>query len=670
MPLEAPILDDRTFKDIYAEARALIPRYAPEWTNHNDSDPGIAMLQLFAWMTDMLIYRLNRVPERNYIKFLQLLGIELQPARPATAELTFNLDSDSIEYVIIPKGTQVSASEPDESGQPIVFETDEALIALGAKLAALQVYDGVGYSVETNANNTTGQVFYPFGAYARPGSSLMLGFSSPLAFTNQQVNLAVVVHETASQESAACSLQLDSLPPPATLVWEYWDGSEWKAASLDKDGTQAFSLSGHIYLRGPGTKMVKAALGDVSDALYWLRCRLAHSFYEESPQLEEIRLNTVAAAQAVTIRDEVLGGSNGRPNQSFSLSRGGLVALPQPETVVSAGGKKITVEYLRLEVSERPVVGVDQGFQVWEQVDDFAASGPDDAHFTLNRTTGEVRFGDGTHGRIPVANPDNPNGNIVARLYRSGGGSAGNVGAETLTNLLTFVEHIDSVSNYFAAYAGSNEETVEQAKSRAALELKSRGRAVTAEDFEYFALQTPGVRVRRAHALPLTHPQYPGVQVPGVVTVIVVPDADSSNPTPGQRTIQAVCECLNQHRLLTSEVYVIPPVYRKVKVSADIVVAPGADLASVKQAIESALTTYFHPLLGGEDGQGWEFGRTIFFSKVYQTILAVAGVDRIENNQLEIFLDDEAQPFCRDADLGEGELLYSDEHDIRVTYGF
>ena len=106
------------------------------------------------------------------------------------------------------------------------------------------------------------------------------------------------------------------------------------------------------------------------------------------------------------------------------------------------------------------------------------------------------------------------------------------------------------------------------------------------------------------------------------------------------------------------------------KVSADIVVKTSADLASVKQAVESGLTAYFHPLVGGEDGLGWEFGRTIFFSKVYQTILATEGVDRIENNQLEIFLDDEAQPFCRDADLGEGELLYSDEHDIRVTYGF
>ena len=189
---------------------------------------------------------------------------------------------------------------------------------------------------------------------------------------------------------------------------------------------------------------MKAALGDVSEALNWLRCRLAQSFYEEPPQLEEIRLNTVAAAQAVTLRDEVLRRQQRPPQPELQPARcPGLVALPQAEMATSADGNKLALEYLRLEVSERPVVGVDLGFQVWEPVDDFAASGPDDAHFTLNRTTGEVRFGDGIDGRIPVANPDNPNGNIIARLYRSGGGSSGNVGAETLTNLLTFVEHIE-----------------------------------------------------------------------------------------------------------------------------------------------------------------------------------------------------------------------------------
>src|SRR6476661_6489285 len=107
MPLPAPNLDDRTFQDILDEARRNIPRYCPEWTDHNLSDPGITILELFAWMTDLLLYRLNRVPDKNYIKFLDLLGIQLQPARAATADITFRLSAPQPEDVTIPRGTSV-----------------------------------------------------------------------------------------------------------------------------------------------------------------------------------------------------------------------------------------------------------------------------------------------------------------------------------------------------------------------------------------------------------------------------------------------------------------------------------------------------------------------------------------------------------------------------------
>ncbi|MCA9873032.1 MAG: putative baseplate assembly protein, partial [Anaerolineales bacterium] len=633
---------------------------APEWTNHNESDPGIAMLQLFAWMTDLTLYRLNRVPERNYIKFLQLLGIELKPAQPATADLTFTLSRDDLDSVIVPKGTQVAGGSDDDG--PILFETDEALVALGAKLTAVQTHDSFSYSVVTNQNAAAGQHYYPFGVYAREGSALLLGFDSPVAFTNQQVNLAVRVHDAAKTDSHNCDLDTAVLPPPATLAWEYWNGKEWRPLSLDKDETQAFTVNGHVYFKGPGKEIKKAAVGDVPTSLYWLRCRLLKNYYETSPQLEMVLTNTVTATQAITLTDEVLGGSNGRPAQTFTLATTPLVPLARSETVTGADGRSVTVSTLKLEVDEG------SGFQTWQQVDDFFASGPDDPHFTLQPTTGAVTFGDGLNGRIPTANPANPNGNIVARLYRSGGGTRGNVGADAIADIQNFVQYVDSVTNLFPAAGGSDEESVDAAKQRAPYEIKSRDRAVTSEDFEFFAIQTPGVRVRRAKVQPLVHPQFPGVTIPGVVTVIVVPESDDPRPMPSPRTVTAVCQCLNQHRLLTTEVYVVPPVYRKVKIEAQLIARPQADLAEVKQAVESALTTLFHPLRGGDDGLGWEFGRTIFYSEVYRIILQVSGVDRIDNNQLVIWLDDEAQPFCRDVPLDPGDLLYSDAHDITVAY--
>jgi hypothetical protein len=662
VPLVAPNLDDRTFADIVAEVKTLIPRYTPEWTDLNESDPGITLIELFAWMTDMLLFRLNQVPERNYIKFLQLLGIELEAAQPARAELTFTLSRPDIKTAIVPLETQVAVS--GGSDKPIVFETDEALVALGAVLKAVMSFDGFSYSLETTKNATPGQWFYPFGANAHEGSALMLGFDSPVSFPADQVNIAINVYTQATQVQSYQCGPLASIPLPATLVWEYWDGLEWQPISLDKDETRAFSRSGHVYFPGPGDFLKKRQFPLVTDNLYWIRVRLETSTYERAPRLSAILTNTVRATQAITVRDEIVGGSDGRPSQTFQLANFPVVVRDKPDSVPNPPAPPVMITSLRLEIDEG------QGFAVWQQVDDFYASGPNDPHYLLDLTTGAIQFGNGDHGRIPLANPAAPNSNIVAREYRFGGGSQGNVGAGTITELQTFVDGVDTVTNLQPSSGGSDEESVADAKLRAPLALKSKGRAVTAEDFEYLALVTPGVLVRRANALPLYHPKFPDGQTPGVVTVIVVPDSDAPNPTPNETTLTAVCAWLDRHRLLTCEVYVVGPIYRKIKIQAAIVVQGNADLAEVKNAVQTALTSFFHPLTGGDSGTGWPFGGEIYFSQVYRQILIVPGVSRIQQNGLVIWLDDLRQLDCRDVPIGAAELLYTDPkgHDIRASY--
>ncbi|MBI5877229.1 MAG: putative baseplate assembly protein [Chloroflexi bacterium] len=662
----APILDDRDYAQILSEAKSLIPRYTREWTDLNDSDPGITLLQLFAWMTEMTLYRLNQVPERNYIKFLQLLGIELNPALPAAADLTFRLARKDVDTVIVPKGTQVAASADDGGGDgPVIFETDEALIALGATLAAVQSFDGYGYSVETTKNNADSQTYFPFGANVRAGNALALGFDSPLPFTKDRITLTVYLAQPVrNAESQPCDAGLDVLPAPATLVWEFWDGRRWSALSLDRDGTRAFTQSGRIQVRGPGVNARKDTIGNVPAPLYWLRCRVVDQQYERAPRVDSIIINSVGATQGVTVRDEVVGGSDGRPNQRLRLAHTPVIARARPEDATGADGKRVRITSVRLEVAE----SIDD-FQVWQEVPDFLASGPDDPHYTLNRTTGDIAFGDGEHGRIPSANPNHAFDSIIAREYRYGGGKQGNVAAGAIKGLQTFVRNVESASNLRPAAGGSDEETVEAAKLRAPRELKSKGRAVTAEDFETLALAAPGARVLRAKAMPLAHPRFPGVPVPGVVSVIVVPDSEAPNPTPNAATIAAVCAHLNRARLLTSEVCVVPPTYHKVKIQADVVARPEADLAEVKAALEQRLTIYFHPLKGGKYGDGWEFGRHIFYSDVYRVILETPQVDRIQNNQLLMIVDDVRGEFCRDVAIEPGALPYSTGHDLTVTYG-
>ena len=650
MPLEdsIPPIDDRRYDDIVAEIRTRIARYTPEWapvwSDVNDSDPGITMVQVFAWLAEMLLYRMANVPVLNYIKFLQLLGIELDPAQPALAEITFPVDSKHTEpVVIVPERTQVSAAA---AGPSLVFETERSLFALRAQLANVLAFDGYAFTDVSQENAAIAQDFQPFGPLATADSALLLGFADDGEFPQVEVNLAVSVRQEGSRPVLQCGLPEAPAFASATIRWEYWAGEDWEALNLLKDETRAFTRSGHIYLKTPAKgALVKATIGPVTEPRYWLRARLERAQYERPPTLVAIRTNTVGARQAETVGDEVLGGSNGRRDQVFRLAN-----------------TPVLQDSLRLEVDE----GDDP--QPWTRVDDFFGSSPTDRHYVLDHTSGEVRFGDGDNGAIPVGNVNNSGANVVAREYRFGGGKRGNLPAQTVTTLLTPIDGIDdsAVTNLFPTDSGRDEETLDDAKLRAPRAIKSRCRAVTGEDYEYLAMQA--ANIERAKALPLYHPDFPGVQVPGVVTVIVVPDGDAPNPRPSEGTLRSVCAYLDPRRLLTTELYVIGPAYQQVEIRATLIVQDNADLGEVKDASEQTLLTYVHPLQGGEDGQGWPFGGAIFFSRVYHRVFGVPGVQSI--SRLVIVLDGEEAPDCTDVPIAAAALLYSTRHSIDVQYNF
>jgi predicted phage baseplate assembly protein len=641
-----PQIDNRRYQDIVAEARTRIPRYTPEWTDLNDSDPGIALVELFAWMSDLLLYRLGKVPELNYLKFLELIGIELLPAEPASAEVTFPVLPTTVEpFVIVPANTPVSAEAPGED-RPIVFETERSLIALTPSIASVQVFDGYTFTDVTLANTEAQEPYAPFGPAAADGAALLIGFEYGAPFPEVQVDLAVFLPAPRTPARAVdCGTSQVPLVNTAEVAWEYWSGTDWRALRLLKDETQTFLRTGHIVLKTPPKGKMATLAVNGSASLYWLRALVKRSAWDTAPQLLAVRTNTVAVLQAETVRDEVLGGTSGEPNQ-----------------VVTLVHSPVLQGTLKLEVDEG------DGFTEWTPVDDFYGSGKDDRHYVLNRTTGEVRFGNGTRGAIPVANPANPAGNVVARTYRFGGGVRGNVPANAIKTPVVSIAGLaeDKVGNLLPAAGGRDEETLEEAKERAPATLKANCRAVTLEDFEELARRVG--TVKRARALPLFHPQFPGVKVPGVVSVIVIPENDRPNPMPSDGTIRSVCALLNGRRLLTTEVYVIPPTYHEVSVAAEVIADNTADLGVVREAVEAALTTYFHPLRGGEDGLGWPFGGDIFFSRVYQRILDIRGVQRIE--RVTISLDGEAAEECRNVPVPQGALLFSTSHDVEVGYAF
>ena len=655
MPLvdQLPAIDDRRYDDIVAEIRTRIARYAPEWrpgesawTDVNDSDPGITFAQVFAWQADMLLYRLNKVPSLNYLKFLELLGIELKPAEPALAEVTFPLKSTAPPTLIVPARTQLSA-DPEDGNPVVVFETTRALIALRAALDAVLVREFVDYADVSELNAEAQQGFAPFGNTSPVGAELALGFNDPGPLPETELDIAVVVARDALQTSYVHCPGIETPRfAPASVHWDYWDGTRWVPLKLLKDDTLAFTRSGHVRLRLPAKGAAKKVklVATQAVARFWIRAFLDRSQYERAPSILAVRTNTVAVEQAETIRDEVLGGSDGSRNQRFQLAN-----------------KPVLAGSLRLEIQQSDI-----GYEPWREVTDFFGSGPGDQVYVLDRTTGEVVTGDGVNGAIAVAYVNNPAANVVAREYRVGGGPRGNVGAGVIATLATPVAGVDekAVANLQAAYGGRGEETLDEAKRRAPRTLKSRCRAVTAEDFEHLAQEA--ANVRRAKALPLYDPRFPDTAVPGVVSVIVVPDGDGPQPMPSEGTLRTVCAYLDVRRLLTTELYVLKPNYQHVEIRGEVVAADDADLAEVSQAIEQMLKDYFHPLTGGEDKTGWPFGGTIYYSRVYQHVFAVDGAATIA--ALRIVLDGDEFPECTDVPITAHGLLYSTSHNVDVHY--
>lgn len=645
-----PKLDDRSFDDIRREARQRIARYTSEWTDFNDGDAGMALVESFSWMTDLLLYRLNRTPRHARLKLLELIGLRLEAARPAAAFVTFEVEESWPEAtVLVPRGTQIAAGSDAEG--PIVFETERPLVAFAPKLVA--ALSGIGGAIidRSGANEARDEPWTVFTDSAEPGAALMLGFAY-LGDFPARTELCLTVW-LADGPGGALTCGGAPIATGVRVAWEAHDGLNWRRLAVLKDETDGFFRSGQIVLKTPPRGVMKrVALSGAVEPLYWFRARVERAGWDAPPAAIAIRANAVRATHGQTVEGEILGGSDGASDQIFDLS-----------------GAPVLADTLILMIDEG------DGPKLWQEVDDFvepdadAALDPDVRRerrfYTLDRSTGAVRF-DGRVAHAPTANPDRPQSSIRAERYRFGGGVRGNVRAGALVSLLTPVDGLDAAktANPFAADGGADEETIEALEARSARGLKARGRAVTAEDFEHIALSAGPVG--RAKALPLRRPDFPGVAVPGVVTVVIVPARDEPAPMPSRTLIACVCAALDKARLLTTEVYVTPPRYASVRIIAELYAEPDADPAAIKEAAEAALAVYFHPLKGGADGTGWPFGGEIYFSRVHQTLL-IPGVARL--GAVEIEVDGELYPACADVPIDPDALLASGEHEISVLIG-
>lgn len=684
MPLVAPNLDQRTFEQIVAEVRRRIPTLTPEWTDLNEGDPGITLAELFAFMSEQLLFQVNQVPNKGFVTFLKMVGIDLHPASPAVADVTFTPKPGPGGTFVLSPGTQVQTSGPPPGQrEPLTFETSRSLFALNGTLVDLVSRDcTLTFTSNKNANASPTQTFRPFGKATSTQDIFYLVFNlndPTFACTDTTTPACWPIGKFQLRVNTAGSSDVGDPPEPEfdsqtpkRIQWGFASGTSTAfdgTVSLlftdfepTQDSTLELTRSGYLEFQfdnstAPAFVQAPADVEPQFFANFFvLRAQIARDDAFQGlpiPSLNTVRLNTVPAKAVRTIHNEQLGGSSGLAFQRFTLANAPVIP----------GSSAIVVK------EPSPLGSVDVS---WQEIDDLFAAGPDDRVYQLFPATGEILFGNGVFGKIPP--PDDgttTGGNIVVTSYQFGGGLAGNTGAQTLTNVVLIDSGLPNfdATNVLAAASGADEETTDQGLARAPAVVRSRFRAVTAEDFEALAREAPEVRVDRSFALASTRPGVTIGSSPGSVTVLLVPHVEFQDSIDAPIELQphvaaAVLRFLDQRRLITTEVFTAAPRFRKITVHASLVAEASASANDAKNAAVDALNHFFHALVGGVDGAGWPFGGTIFFSRVFEKLLDVPGVARAE--RVALSLDDGDFVECQDIAIGPGELLFSGRHVVVV----
>jgi len=668
VPLIPPSLDDRSYDDLVQDMLANIPAHTPEWTNPQPGDPGRTLIELFSWLADTILYRANLIPEKQRIAFLQLLGQSLQPAAAASGILSLALDPSSTAPLGLIAGCPVTG--------PVNFETLDEVNLLPV---TAQAYIKVPLTKDQQTQSMPllaglqklyGLATLPAGYTTTPVFANNQGDPNGIdvvnGTTDQSIWLALLVAKAGTQPAVVKALSQGgqqmlnigfvpslSVPglfaatgaPPA--VQNTWLMSQsptanppYIALKVSADTTQGLTQPGVVQLIIPADASIGAPSNDVrtdpragvglkppriddtgiaSRVLAWVQLNA-----QSSLDVSWLGVNAVRIDQRTTKKSIVIGVSDGSANQQFTLPQ----LNPSTPAPVDPSTFQLAVDLPGL------------GFQPWQQVDDLAVLQGPAAAYTLDPEACTVTFGNQLQGMIPPAGR-----RIQVQQMRLGGGTAGNLPAGTLNAIQgldasgNVVAQTIAVQQPVATTGGADTETLDQASERLPGLLRHQDRAVTAADYVSLVEGIPGADIGRVEALPLFMPQTQASNVPGVVSVMVIPNKDGVlNPCPraDRPLLETVYQYLDPRRPVTAELYVIASEYVGLGISVAVEVRTGYGLIQVAQAVETALRSYLWPIPpGGPDQTGWPLGRNVRSLELEVIVSQVPGV--VEVNGLNLF---------------------------------
>ena len=513
--------------------------------------------------------------------------------------------------------------------------------------------------------------FDPFKTADDTPVSLYFGFTLPgaqRAFPNRVVSLYAGVADPYGR-----SPDVASPASPPRLVWQYWNGAAWSKLTVF-DGTSELAREGMLEFLAPPDFAPHAEFGL---QCYWVRAAWAAGQYQFNPRVRAVMLNTVMAAQTLTARDENLGSSDASAGQKFVTTAAPVLTGQRLE--VKERDSPSSEERARIESEEGPdaiTETLDEAGRPveiwvrWHEVPDFYGSGARDRHYVLNHATGEVSFGDGLNGMIPPRGA----GNLRLRFYQTGGGSAGNRAAGTITELKTTVPYVGGVVNTQPAEGGSDAESRDSLIRRGPRAIRHGDRAVTAQDYEDLSLMASS-EVARVKCFPLQDLTV-GIDLnqakKGVISLVVVPDSTAARPQPDLELLDTVRSYLEGRRATESRLVIVGPKYVRITVSAEVVPESAAAVGNLEAKIVGALEAFLHPLTGGAEGAGWDFGRKPHASDIYAVVESVGGVGYVRSLKLsaEMEVGGAEQP-VEFEDLSDGQdyfLVYSGKHEVGLVF--
>lgn len=659
MPLQIPSIDDRRYQDLLNEALARIPVHNPEWTNFNKSDPGVTLLELFAFLTENLLYRSNQIPERNRRKFLQLLGVPLQPASSAVGLVTFSNDRGPLQTITLNSGLEVRAGQ-------VPFRTDHGLDVLPIEAQVYYKQRIVNPDTQVTdyykllyasykgqpPNDADIQLYQTVPIDGREGKEVAIGQDA----TDRSAWIALLVRagdkpiddsETAKEDLrdkvreaiGGKTISLGVVPaiddstrrlapggvanPEGEPLLQYLIPNVRSDGLLPADPDQRVPQYRPLIaspranvLETPG--VVEITLPSAAELQLWTNLDpLEQGVADFPPSLEDSRLSDrvitwlrIQASPGVRAR-LLWAGIN-----TASITQRAHVAselLPDgtgaPDQTVVLSRKPVVPKSVRLVVSA-PAAEARQ----WQEIDDLLSAGPEvqvpDLRqppgaerfstlpaevYVVDAESGQIKFGDGLRGKRP------PAGAKLRVSYDYGVGSAGNVAAGSINSSPALPAGI-KVTNPVRTWNGTEAEKVSDGEKQIARYLQHRDRLVSAADFETITMRTPGVDIGRVEVLPAFNPDLlpnePG-DAPGAVTLLVIPRNDPKQPdAPVADAIflNTICRYLDPRRLVTTELYLRGPVYKPIWISAGINVVAGVATAEVREAVKRALLDFLAPV--------------------------------------------------------------------------